>query len=117
MDRAWIGQTDPVPRRAPRIEGRALLIVMSGHATRLRWPYPWPEPSSRPARTVGTLTNLPGKIRRSRWRPPLEGCVRECWGTLCAHYQAQTATDVRAVWRDIGGDETEHAQLSCWRAY
>jgi hypothetical protein len=49
----------------------------------------------------------------------LEGCVRECWGTLCAHYQAQTATatDVRAVWRDIGGDETEHAQLSCWRAY
>ncbi|MEY4549702.1 MAG: hypothetical protein RL685_5897 [Pseudomonadota bacterium] len=40
--------------------------------------------------------------------------MRECWSTLCAHYQAQTATatDVRAVWRDIGGDETEHAQLS-----
>ncbi|MEY2931764.1 MAG: hypothetical protein RL033_2513 [Pseudomonadota bacterium] len=44
----------------------------------------------------------------------VEGCVRECWGALCAHYQAQTAAaaDVRAVWRDIAGDETEHAQLS-----
>ena len=31
-----------------------------------------------------------------------------------AHHQAQAATspDVRAVWRDIASDETEHAQLS-----
>jgi len=44
----------------------------------------------------------------------VEGCVRECWGALCAHHQAQAATspDVRAVWRDIASDETEHAQLS-----
>ena len=44
----------------------------------------------------------------------VEGCVRECWGALCAHYQARTAqsADVRAVWSSIADEETEHAQLS-----
>jgi hypothetical protein len=44
----------------------------------------------------------------------VEGCVRECWGALCAHHQARAASapDVRAVWSDIACDETEHAQLS-----
>lgn len=44
----------------------------------------------------------------------VEGCVRECWGALCAHHQARAASspDVRAVWRGIACDETEHAQLS-----
>ncbi len=44
----------------------------------------------------------------------VEGCVRECWGALCAHHQALTAgaPDVRAVWRDIADEETQHAQLS-----
>jgi hypothetical protein len=44
----------------------------------------------------------------------VEGCVRECWGALCAHWQARqaSAADVRAVWQGIARDETEHAQLS-----
>lgn len=44
----------------------------------------------------------------------VEGCVRESWGALCAHVQAQTAqsADVKAVWQSIARDETEHAQLS-----
>jgi hypothetical protein len=44
----------------------------------------------------------------------VEGCVRECWGALCAHWQARKAgaADVRAVWQGIARDETEHAQLS-----
>jgi hypothetical protein len=44
----------------------------------------------------------------------VEGCVRECWGALCALYQAQAAqsADVRAVWNDIALDELDHAQLS-----
>jgi hypothetical protein len=44
----------------------------------------------------------------------VEGCVRESWGALCAHFQARSARDagVRAVWQNIACDETEHAQLS-----
>jgi hypothetical protein len=44
----------------------------------------------------------------------VEGCVRECWGALCAHWQARkaSAADVRAVWQGIARDETAHAQLS-----
>ncbi len=61
---------------------------------------------------------LRGRAQRSLLEIALEnaveGCVRECWGALCAHYQAHTAAapDVRAVWRDIAAEETEHAQLS-----
>lgn len=46
----------------------------------------------------------------------VEGCVRESYGALLAHHQAQCALDpeVRAVMRAIAGDETRHAQLS-WR--
>jgi hypothetical protein len=44
----------------------------------------------------------------------VEGCVRECWGALCAQWQARraSAADVRAVWQGIARDEAEHAQLS-----
>jgi hypothetical protein len=43
-----------------------------------------------------------------------EGCVREAWGALSAHYQAATAVapEARQLWRDIAVDETEHAELS-----
>lgn len=46
----------------------------------------------------------------------VEGCVRETWGALLAHHQAQHARDavVRATMRRIARDETEHASLS-WR--
>lgn len=44
----------------------------------------------------------------------VEGCVRECWGALCASFQATTAQapDVRAVFARIAREEAEHAQLS-----
>lgn len=44
----------------------------------------------------------------------VEGCVRETYGALLAHHQAQTALDpdVRAVMRVIAEDETRHATLS-----
>jgi hypothetical protein len=46
----------------------------------------------------------------------IEGCVRESYGALVAHHQAQTAFDpeIRAVMRAIAQDETRHAELS-WR--
>jgi hypothetical protein len=44
----------------------------------------------------------------------VEGCVRECWGALVAHFQAQHAKDpaVRKVWATIAEEETGHAVLS-----
>jgi hypothetical protein len=44
----------------------------------------------------------------------VEGCVREAWGALSAHYQAATAGDAQArqLWRDVARDESEHAELS-----
>jgi hypothetical protein len=44
----------------------------------------------------------------------IEGCVREAWGALSAHYQAATAAeaDARQLWHDIARDESEHAELS-----
>jgi hypothetical protein len=44
----------------------------------------------------------------------IEGCVREAWGALSAHYQAATAaeTDARQLWHDIARDESDHAELS-----
>jgi len=44
----------------------------------------------------------------------VEGCVREAWGALSAHYQAATARDpeARRLWRGIAADESEHAELS-----
>jgi hypothetical protein len=44
----------------------------------------------------------------------VEGCVRETYGALVAHYQAQTAHDpvVRAAMAVIAEDETRHATLS-----
>jgi hypothetical protein len=44
----------------------------------------------------------------------VEGCVREAWGALCAHYQAAVAADpeARQLWHDIASDESEHAELS-----
>ena len=44
----------------------------------------------------------------------IEGCVREAWGALSAHYQAATAaeTEARQLWHDIAIDESEHAELS-----
>lgn len=44
----------------------------------------------------------------------VEGCVRECWGALCARFQASAARapDVRAVCDRIAREEAEHAQLS-----
>ena len=44
----------------------------------------------------------------------VEGCVRECWGALCARFQATAAqaADVRAVCERIAREEAEHAQLS-----
>ena len=44
----------------------------------------------------------------------VEGCVRETYGALCAHYQASTAndTDVRSAWQRIAEEETAHALLS-----
>jgi len=43
-----------------------------------------------------------------------EGCVREAFGALVAHWQARTATDARAgaVLLLIARDETRHGQLS-----
>jgi len=44
----------------------------------------------------------------------IEGCVREAWGALSAHYQATTAADAEArqLWQGIARDESEHAELS-----
>ena len=44
----------------------------------------------------------------------VEGCVRETYGALLAHHQAQSAHDpyVRAAMSQIAEDETRHAQLS-----
>ena len=44
----------------------------------------------------------------------VEGCVRECWGALCARFQAAAAQapDVRAAFARIAREEAEHAQLS-----
>lgn len=44
----------------------------------------------------------------------VEGCVREAWGALSAHYQAATAAEpeARLLWESIATDETEHAELS-----
>jgi hypothetical protein len=44
----------------------------------------------------------------------VEGCVREAWGALSAHYQAGMARepDAARLWREIAADETEHAELS-----
>jgi len=44
----------------------------------------------------------------------VEGCVREAWGALSAHYQSVTTQDPEAqrAWREIAVDETEHAELS-----
>jgi len=46
----------------------------------------------------------------------IEGCVRETYGALLAHHQAQAAQDpqVRAAMQQIAEDETRHAELS-WR--
>ena len=43
-----------------------------------------------------------------------EGCVRETFGALVAHYQAAASTErpVREAMREIAADETEHAALS-----
>jgi len=43
-----------------------------------------------------------------------EGCVRETFGALVAHYQAAASTErpVREAMRGIAADETEHAALS-----
>lgn len=43
-----------------------------------------------------------------------EGCVREAWGALSAHYQAAMAAEpeARQLWQAIAKDETEHAELS-----
>jgi len=44
----------------------------------------------------------------------IEGCVRETYGALQAHYQATAADDpeVRSAWASIAPEETEHAELS-----
>ena len=44
----------------------------------------------------------------------VEGCVRECWGALCARFQAAAAQapDVRAAFGRIAREEAEHAELS-----
>jgi len=44
----------------------------------------------------------------------VEGCVREAWGALSAHYQAAAAADAEArqLWHDVARDESEHAELS-----
>jgi hypothetical protein len=44
----------------------------------------------------------------------VEGCVRECWGALLAHYQAGHALDpqVRELWQTIAQEESGHAVLS-----
>jgi hypothetical protein len=43
-----------------------------------------------------------------------EGCVRETFGALVAHYQAETSTErtVRDAMKSIATDETNHAALS-----
>lgn len=43
-----------------------------------------------------------------------EGCVREAWGALSAHYPSATTRDPEAqrMWREIAVDESEHAELS-----
>lgn len=44
----------------------------------------------------------------------VEGCVRETYGALAAHWQARVASDeaARRAWSDIAREETEHAELS-----
>ena len=48
----------------------------------------------------------------------MEGCVRETFGALVAHYQARAAADpeVRAAMARIARDETRHAELA-WRTH
>lgn len=44
----------------------------------------------------------------------VEGCVREAYGALVAHFQAEHASDeaVRATMTSIAADETRHAELA-----
>jgi predicted metal-dependent hydrolase len=44
----------------------------------------------------------------------VEGCVRETWAALSAHWQAAMAADpeARRIWREVAIDESEHGELS-----
>jgi hypothetical protein len=82
----------------------------------------------RHARVTGDLArrfgNEPTPANVAPWRArsalqialenAVEGCVRETYGALVAHHQAQTALDphVRAAMQQIAEDETRHAELS-----
>jgi len=82
----------------------------------------------RHARAMRSLSRRHGgspaaPLVRRRKRPSLEeiarenaveGCVRETFGALVAHWQARSATDagVRAAMKKIALDETRHAALS-----
>jgi hypothetical protein len=65
-----------------------------------------PEVRTAPMR-VRSLLDMAVENRR-------EGCVRETFGALVAHYQAEasTALPVREAMKAIAADETEHAALS-----
>ncbi len=67
-------------------------------------------------------TPAPVELKRRQRRSLLEialenateGCVRETYGALQAHYQATVADDpeVRGAWAIVAPEETEHAELS-----
>lgn len=71
-----------------------------------RWDAPVPDAAAAPSSERSLLS---AAIENA-----VEGCVREAWGALSAHYQAATAHDPAAqrVWREIAADESEHAELS-----
>jgi len=64
--------------------------------------------------SVGAVAPAERSLLAAALENAVEGCVREAWGALSAHYQAANAADpsARALWNDIAEDESEHAELS-----
>jgi hypothetical protein len=64
------------------------------------------------------ISTAPRRVRPSLEEIALEnaveGCVRETYGALVAHWQSRTAADprIRATMQRIAADETRHAALS-----
>ncbi|HEX4339080.1 MAG TPA: ferritin-like domain-containing protein [Polyangiaceae bacterium] len=70
------------------------------------------------ARAVGSPTRRWPTLASVARENAVEGCVRETYGALVAHYQAMHASDavVRRTMSTIADDETRHAALS-WSVF
>jgi hypothetical protein len=90
-------------RRAAREEARHFQMV--ARAARARGAMV--EPPRGGQQTIRSLSAMAAENAR-------EGCVRETFGAATAAYQARHAADleIRALMRQIAGDEARHAQLA-----